>query len=274
VTGLFDWPGPNSTDAIRASFALSPEASVECATWGLPPAQAPTIVLLHEGLGCVELWRRFPALLSQATGFGVFAYSRLGYGNSSIMPSPPPITRMADEARDVLPVIVDAIAPEVLILVGHSDGGTIAAHYLAGDTHAALTAAVLMSAHFLCEPSNVAAIRDTSAAYAEGDLRRRLAKYHANVDAAFNGWASTWLNPDFAAWQMFEEIDRWHHPVLFAQGRDDPYGSGTQAQAAAKSRHAQIHWFENCAHSPHLEQSEETLRLITGFVSRVLADAK
>lgn len=271
---MFEWPHTKSADAIITTLPLAHNSSVECATWGPPPSLGPTIMLLHEGLGCIKLWRRFPALLSQATGFGVFAYSRLGYGNSSAMTSPQPMTRMADEARNVLPVLIDAIAPETLILIGHSDGGTIAAHYLAGETHPALNAAILMSAHFLCEPSNVAAIRDTSTAYAEGDLRQRLAKYHTDVDAAFHGWASTWLNPEFATWQMFEEINRWRHPVLFAQGRDDPYGSEAQAEAAAKSPNAQIRWLDNCAHSPHLEQPEEMLRLIRSIVAEVLVDVR
>jgi pimeloyl-ACP methyl ester carboxylesterase len=274
VADLFEWTEPTSTDPIRTVFPLAAESFIECAAWGPPPSQAPTLMLLHEGLGCIELWRGFPSLLSQATGCGVFTYSRLGHGNSSILTLPQPLTRMADEARNVLPALIDAIEPEKLILVGHSDGGTIAAHYLAGDTHPALKAAVLMSAHFSCDPSNVAAIRDASAAYAKGDLRKRLAKYHTNVDAAFYGWSSTWLDSEFSSWQMSDEIERWRHPVLFAQGRDDPYGSEAQAEAAARSRHAEIHWLDNCAHNPHLEKSEEMLRLISNFVSKAIADAE
>jgi len=177
---------------------------------------------------------------------------------------------MADEAHDVLPELLQAIAPETLILIGHSDGGTIAAHYLAGVTHSALKAAVLMAPHFYCEPSNVAAIRDTSNAYEEGDLRRRLSKYHNDVDGAFYAWANTWLNPEFANWNMHDEMTRWRHPILFIQGRDDPYGSRGQADAAALSPRAEIVWLENCAHSPHLQQPQETLKQINGFVAGVL----
>jgi pimeloyl-ACP methyl ester carboxylesterase len=180
---------------------------------------------------------------------------------------------MADESRDVLPCLIEAIAPRRLVLIGHSDGGTIAAHYLAGETVAALKGVVLMAPHFFCEPSNIAAIRATSAAFGEGDLRARLAKYHADVDGAFHGWAATWLDPAFARWDVRGEVQRWRHPVLFIQGRDDPYGSEGQADAAAASPFAEVCWLENCAHSPHLQQPVETLAMISGFVARVVGDA-
>ena len=268
---MFDWPGANG-DAISGSFRLGGDAEVECRTWGAPPSTAPTIMLLHEGLGCIRLWRDFPQRLAKATGCGVFAYSRLGYGASSPVVPPLPVTRMADEAAHVLPRLIEALAPQRLILVGHSDGGTIAAHYLAGPTHPALKAAVLMSPHFFCEPSNVGAIAATSKAYRTDDLRRRLAKYHDNVDGAFHGWAETWLDPKFADWDMRGDIARWRHPVLFMQGQDDPYGSQGQAVAAALSDHAEIVGLEECAHSPHLEQAERTLGLISEFVARAVDD--
>ncbi|MFY0613275.1 MAG: alpha/beta hydrolase [Hyphomicrobiaceae bacterium] len=268
----FDW-ATQAIDGDNVSrFAVADDRFVECAVWGPPPSQAPTIVLLHEGLGCIRLWRDFPGKLAEATGCGVFTYSRLGYGQSDPIAPPLPVTRMADEARDVLPALIEMLAPTSLILIGHSDGGTIAAHYLAGETHPALKAAVLMSPHFFCEPSNVAAIKDTCAAYRDGDLRSRLAKYHADVDGAFYGWADTWLDADFGAWDMRDEIVRWHHPVLFVQGRDDPYGSGGQAAAASLSAHAEIVWLEDCAHSPHLEQSARALALLQRFIDKIAGD--
>ncbi|MGI9476911.1 MAG: alpha/beta fold hydrolase [Hyphomicrobiaceae bacterium] len=268
----FEWDVPSSNDRAVSRIALPDGGCVECATWGPPPAQAPTIILLHEGLGCIRLWRDFPGELAAATGCGVFAYSRLGYGQSDPITPPLPVTRMADEAHDVLPALIEMIAPQALILVGHSDGGTIAAHALAGETHPALRAAVLMSPHFFCEASNVATIKDTCAAYRDGDLRARLAKYHADVDGAFYGWADTWLDPDFAIWDMRDEIARWRHPVLFVQGRDDPYGSERQGAAAAMSPHAEIVWLEDCAHSPHLEQGARTLALLRTFIAKAVSD--
>jgi pimeloyl-ACP methyl ester carboxylesterase len=129
-----------------------------------------------------------------------------------------------------------------------------------------------MAPHFFCEPSNVKAIRATSEAYGNGDLRTRLAKYHADVDGAFHGWAATWLDPEFANWNVRDEVQHWRHPVLFIQGRDDPYGSEGQADAAAASPCADIHWLDDCAHGPHLERSSETLAMISGFVARVVSD--
>lgn len=264
------WPERTDDNGSTFRCALGGGPEIECAIWGPAPSEAPTIVLLHEGLGCIKLWRDFPARLVESTGCGVLAYSRLGYGQSDPIVPPLPLTRMADEARDVLPELLEKLAPERLILVGHSDGGTIAAHYLAGHTHPALRAAILMSPHFCCEPSNVAAIQDTSAAYRDKDLRPRLAKYHRDVDGAFYGWATTWLDPAFATWDMRDDIKRWHHPVLFLQGRDDPYGSEAQAEAAARSPYAEVAWLESCAHSPHLEQSARTLELIEAFIAKAL----
>lgn len=266
---MFDWPGQDG-DAIASRFRIGAGAEVECATWGRRPADAPTIMLLHEGLGCIRLWRDFPARLSKVTGCGVLAYSRLGYGASSPVSPPLPITRMADEAVHVLPRLIQAVAPRQLVLVGHSDGGTIVAHYLAEPNDTALKGAVLMAPHFFCEPSNVAAIKATSEAYRSGDLRHRLAKYHDDVEGAFYGWADTWLDPKFSEWDMRPGIAHWRHPVLFVQGVDDPYGSQGQADAAALSEQARIEWLANCAHSPHLEQTEETLRLIRAFVAEAL----
>lgn len=269
---MIAWPGAANERAFEGRVEVR-GGEVEYATWGPPPDKTATIVLLHEGLGSVTLWRDFPAKLCAATGCGVYTYSRLGYGTSAPVRSPLPITRMADEARDVLPSLIDAIAPEELILVGHSDGGTIAAHYLAGETHPSLKGAVLMSPHFFCEASNIDAIRDTSVAFKEGDLRRRLAKYHDDVDGAFFGWADTWLNPEFATWDMRDETQRWRHPVLFMQGRDDPYGSPAQADAAAMAPETDVVWMEQCKHSPHLEQPAHTLELINGFVAKVCGNA-
>lgn len=269
---MIRWPGVGGAKPIDQFIELDGVAGrLECAAWGAAPHEAPTIVLLHEGLGCVTLWRDFPKQLADATGCGVFAYSRLGYGASDPVSPPLPITRMGDEARIVLPELLEMIAPRQLIILGHSDGGTIAAHYLAGETHSALRGAVLMAAHFYCEPSNTNAIRSTMAAYETGDLRRRLAKYHAHVDGAFYGWADTWLDPEFAAWDMHSEIARWRYPVLFMQGRDDPYGSVGQAEAAETSAHARAVWIDDCAHSPHLEQAECTLGPIVKFAAEVLS---
>lgn len=256
-------------EAPRRAHLAVDGGDIEVATWGPAPAEAPSLILLHEGLGCVDLWRDFPARLARATGRGIVAYSRLGYGRSSPVTPPLPLDRMAREAERVLPRLIDALAPRQFALIGHSDGATIAAHYLAGSPDPRLERAVLIAPHFFVEASNLAAIRATRDAFETGDLRHRLARYHGpNVDGAFYGFAETWLAPAFRDWDMRADIARWRHPVLFLQGNDDPYGSPAQAQAAAASPLSRITNLDACAHAPHLEQPDVTMSLITAFLAK------
>lgn len=263
------FPGGVAEAPARAMLPLDGGGEIEVAAWGSSPEKAATIILLHEGLGCVALWRDFPARLSKATGCGVVAYSRLGYGASTPVAPPLPLDRMALEAQTVLPQLLDAIAPRKFALVGHSDGATIAAHYLAGEPDARVDRAVLIAPHFFVEDTNLAAIRATRDAFEKGDLRGRLAKYHgANVDGAFYAFAETWLAPAFRSWDMRAEILRWRHPVLFIQGNDDPYGSEAQATAAGRSSHCRVVNLDGCAHAPHLEAPDVTLAVIVDFLAR------
>ena len=262
------FPGGVGEAPARAMLPLHGGGEIEVAAWGPSPDEAATIILLHEGLGCVALWRDFPSRLSKATGCGVVAYSRLGYGASSPVTPPLPLERMALEAQTVLPQLLDAIDPRKFALVGHSDGATIAAHYLAGEPDARLDRAVLIAPHFFVEESNLQAIRATREAFETGCLRDRLAKYHgANVDCAFYGFAETWLAPAFRDWDMRVEIPRWRHPVLFIQDDDDPYGSEAQAEAAGRSPCCRVANLTGCAHAPHLEAPDATMALIAGFLA-------
>ena len=265
---LIRFPGAVDANPVRTMLPLDGGGEIEVAAWGPPPHEADTIILLHEGLGCVALWRDFPASLSTATGNGVVAYSRLGYGASSPITPPLPLDRMAREAHHVIPQLLAAIGPRKFSLLGHSDGATIAAHYLAGDPDPRFERAILIAPHFFVEASNLDAIAATREAFETGDLRPRLAKYHgSNVDGAFYGFAETWLAPTFHDWDMRADIARWRHPVLFIQGNDDPYGSKAQAEAAALSRAARVVNLDGCAHAPHLEAPDVTLALITDFLT-------
>ncbi len=262
------FPGAAGAGPVRTMLPLNGGGEIEVAAWGPPPHETDTTILLHEGLGCVALWRDFPARLSAATGNGVVAYSRLGYGASSPITPPLPLDRMAREARCTIPQLIAAISPGTFSLLGHSDGATIAAHYLAGDPDPRLLRAVLIAPHFFVEPSNLAAIARTRDAFETGDLRQRLAKYHGpNVDGAFYGFAETWMAPAFRDWDMRAEIARWRHPVLFIQGNDDPYGSKAQAEAAARSPETAVVNLDGCAHAPHLEAPDVTLPLIANFLT-------
>ena len=191
---------------------------LEAVAYGPPPEKAPTIVMLHEGLGCVALWRDFPARLAAATGHGVFAYSRAGYGGSDPVDLPRPLDYMSREARLSLPAALDAIRLERGILLGHSDGASIAAIYAGEHADERIKGLVLMAPHLFTEKPGLASIAEARRAYETGDLRAKLAKYHMHVDCAFRGWNGAWLDPGFKAWNIEDAVGRWRVPALVIQG--------------------------------------------------------
>ncbi len=244
---------------------------LECAAWGPPPEEAPTLALLHEGLGCVALWRDFPSKLQVATGFGVFAYSRFGYGASDPCALPRPLDYMTREAVDVLPKALDAIGFRGGVLVGHSDGATIAAIHAGSVEDFRVRGLILMAPHFFTEPGGLASIRAARAAYEDGELKRRLARYHDNVDAAFRGWCDAWLDPGFERWNVADVIDYWRVPTLAIQGRDDEYGTLAQISEIETRTYAPIDTLilDRVKHHPHLEAPEATLGEIAEFCARL-----
>ena len=244
-------------------------ARLEYRRWGPDPAEAPTLVLLHEGLGCVALWRDFPARLAAATGLGVLAYSRAGYGGSSPCALPRPLTYMHDEARDVLPEVLDRIGLERGILLGHSDGASIAAIYAASRPDPRISGLILIAPHFFTEPQGLAAIAEAKLAYETGDLRDRLARYHRDVEAAFRGWNEAWLDPGFESWDLTAYLPGIAQPLLLLQGAADPYGSPRQVETARDLAPgpSELVLLPDCRHSPHLERPEETLAAIRSFLS-------
>jgi pimeloyl-ACP methyl ester carboxylesterase len=248
--------------------------SLETAWWGPGPDDAPTLVLLHEGLGCVALWRDVPETLAAATGCGVFAYSRFGYGQSDTTPLPRPMSYMHDEARNVLPRVLDAAGIRRAILIGHSDGGSIAAIYAGSVADPRVSGLVLIAAHFFVEDLNVASIQGIRQAYEQGDLRSRLARYHRDVDTAFYGWNGAWLDPRFRAFDLTGLLPRIGGPILGLQGADDPYGTDEQLRVLERLVRVPIetHLIPGARHSPHLEAKAETLALITRFVRETLSN--
>ena len=156
-----------------------------------------TLVFLHEGLGCIEMWRDFPQNLCDATRCSGIVYDRTGYGGSSRWPGDPGVRYMEIEADAVLPRLLGKLGVEDCVLVGHSDGGTIALNYAASDPEP-LRAVVTLAAHAINEPICVSAIRQAREAFAAGDLRQRLQKYHGdNTDGAFHHWSDAWVAPGF-----------------------------------------------------------------------------
>ncbi len=245
----------------------------EARRWGPGPDEAPTLVLLHEGLGCVALWRDFPEALASATGCGVFAYSRFGYGASDPVTLPRPMSYMRDEALQVLPRVLDTACVRRAVLVGHSDGGSIAAIYAGGVHDERVAAVVMMAAHFFVEDLNIASIAAIKQAFEQGDLRSRLARYHSDVDGAFRGWNDAWLDPRFRDFDITDYVARIRVPVLALQGEADPYGTPEQLRVLERTARCplQTHLIPGARHAPHLEAKQSTLNLIVPFVQQVLS---
>jgi len=233
-------------------------------------APGPAIVMLHEGLGSVSLWRDFPEQVAQATGQEVVVYSRQGYGRSAPLSGPRPLRFMHDEALVVLPEILDALEIRRPILLGHSDGGSIAIIH-AGGSAREVAGLVLLAPHVMVEDISVASIAKARTAYAEGDFRARLARHHDDVDGAFRGWNDVWLRPDFRSWNIEEYLPRISCPVLAIQGEEDEYGTMEQVERIGRAiPHARILKIARGGHSAHRDSAEEVLEAIRGFVERIL----
>jgi pimeloyl-ACP methyl ester carboxylesterase len=243
--------------------------TLETAWWGPGPAEAPTIILLHEGLGCIALWRDVPKRLAEATGWGVFAYSRFGYGDSDATPLPRPMTYMHDEAQTVLAQVLRTAGIQRSVLLGHSDGGSIAAIYAGHKPDPGLLGLVTIAAHFIVEELNLDSIRRIKAEYDTGTLRPRLARYHRNVDTAFRGWNDAWLDPRFRDFDITGSLPNIEVPILALQGAVDPYGTDKQLHVfqASVSAPITVQLIDDAKHSPHLEAADKTLAAITSFIA-------
>jgi pimeloyl-ACP methyl ester carboxylesterase len=243
------------------------------ASWHGPPSDAaPTLALLHEGLGCVAMWRDFPQQLATRTGCGVLAYSRRGYGKSGARPLPWPVTYMRDEAFDVLPRVLDEAGVRDCILVGHSDGASIATIYAGGRQDFRVHGLVLMAPHFFVEDVSIKSIEAAKQAYEHGDLRARLLRYHDHVEVAFRGWNDAWLNPHFRNWRIDDAVTHVRVPMLIIQGADDQYGTVAQVKLAQDEAYCPVEALvlEKCRHAPQVDQPEATLSAIADFAQRVL----
>ena len=247
----------------------------------------PTLVFLHEGLGSAGLWRDFPDRACAATGRGGFVYSRAGYGASEPTALPRPLTYLDEEAA-LLPAVLDAAGIDRAVLVGHSDGASIALAAAAADgrSPAATTAGAsgaagagrrlrgvaALAPHVDVEPANVEAIRAAGERYRSGDLRERLARHHDHVDGAFWGWHDAWTDPDFACWSIVDALEAVAVPTLVVQGSADPYGSEEQARKveAAVSGPVEVVLLAACGHDPARERPEETLAAIVRLVRRAV----
>jgi pimeloyl-ACP methyl ester carboxylesterase len=233
---------------------------------------APAMVLLHEGLGAVRLWRGFPEELAEETGARVVAFSRFGHGDSDPPPRPRTPSFMHEEALQVLPQILGELDIVNPLLIGHSDGASIALLHAAAHPVRALVA---MAPHVFVEEICLEEIRAVKEAYEKGDLRARMARHHRDPDAAFYGWNDVWLHPDFPNWNIEGSLPAIDCPVLLIQGTRDQYGTMAQLDAVERAVRGPVQRVHlDCAHAPHLEARAETLAAISRFVAAELAAGK
>jgi pimeloyl-ACP methyl ester carboxylesterase len=242
---------------------------------GRPDAgdRAPTLVFLHEGLGSILHWRDVPQVLAAATGLRALAYDRWGFGGSDPLVLPRPDDYLEREAHEALPELLAACGVGEHILIGHSDGGTIALLY-AARRPPGLLGLVAEAAHVFVEDCTIAGIERAAAAWRDTDLPRRLARYHGDkAESVFRGWAETWLRPSFRGWTMTDRLPAIGCPALVIQGADDEYGTTAQVEAiaAGMSGPAETLVVPGCGHTPHLEARDVVLPAIARFVARVIA---
>ena len=244
---------------------------LEYSWYGPPPVEAPTIVFLHEGLGCTQMWRDFPQQVAEAVGCSALVYSRAGYGNSGPVSLPRSVRFMHDEALIVLPQVLDSLNVQDAILFGHSDGGSIALIYAGSDKAQRVRGLVLEAPHVFVEDFGLASIRAIKQDYEQGSLKQRLERYHGeNVDTAFWGWHEVWLNPEFRSWNIEEYLPQIEVPVLLLQGEDDQYGTLRQFEKIEAGCKGQVRTMvlNRCGHSPHRDHSELTITAVTSFLKQ------
>jgi pimeloyl-ACP methyl ester carboxylesterase len=239
------------------------------AAWRGPDAP-PGLVLLHEGLGSVGLWRDWPQALAQATGRAVFAWSRAGYGRSDACALPRPLDYHEAEAR-LLPAVLDAAGARRCVLVGHSDGATIAALHAVGAADPRVAGLVLMAPHYFVGDICLAGLRAARQAWDAGGLRAGLARHHDHVEAAFHGWNDTWLDPDFRAWNVTARLSGLRVPALQIQGSADQYGTTAQTDALERAAPGLVETLVlPVGHAPHQQAPAAVLAAVAAFTRRLL----
>jgi pimeloyl-ACP methyl ester carboxylesterase len=263
----------------RAVVALAPSgflrvgaSDLEYRMIGPAPADAPTIIMLHEGLGCAGLWGDFPDRLQAATGAGVLVYSRAGYGASTPVTLPRSLDYMHVEALDVLPKLLDGIGFRRGLLLGHSDGASIAAIYAGGVQDHRVRALAMIAPHFFTEDSGLRSIAEIRTTFEASGLRSKLMRWHRDVDNAFYGWNDAWLDPEFRNWDISEYLAYIRVPIAILQGDADQYGTIRQIEIAREECYCPVDVtiIPGAGHSPHREAPDVTLDTISEFAKRIL----
>jgi pimeloyl-ACP methyl ester carboxylesterase len=234
------------------------------------PGTGPAVVFLHEGLGSIGLWRSFPTDVRRACGDReLLVYSRQGHGHSAAASLPRPVSYMHHEADDVLPAMLEPFGIEAPVLVGHSDGASIALLYAGAGRR--VHALVLLAPHVFVEERSIDGIEAARDAYREGDLATRLARHHDDPDATFRGWNDVWLSPAFRAWNIEDRLGAITCPVLLVQGDADPYGTLAQLDAIERGVSGPCCRvvLPGVGHAPQVDAPAATLAVVSGFVAGV-----
>ncbi len=230
------------------------------------PGNGPTLLLLHEGLGSVAMWRQFPEKLAAVTGCRTIVYSRAGYGGSQPMPHPRTPHYLHQEAEGTLPALVAALGINRPVLIGHSDGGSIALIFASAFPEVPLGVAV-MAPHEFIEEETLAGIRAARIAWATTDWPQRLSRFHADAEQVFRDWSDTWLQPEFRDWSIEAGLSRIRCPVLAIQGLEDEYATLRQIDfIAERVPGTRLLKLPDCGHSPHREQEAAVLVALDGFI--------
>jgi pimeloyl-ACP methyl ester carboxylesterase len=234
--------------------------------------ERPVLVFLHEGLGCIEVWRDFPAVVAGATGCNGLIYDRWGHGKSDPLELPRPLHYVHDEALASLPAVLQQCKVDNAILIGHSDGGSIALIF-AAEYPELVRGMITEAAHVFVEEVTLEGIRKAVATYETTNLKEKLSRYHGdNTELIFRGWCDTWLSPEFKKWNIEEYLPKIKCPTLVVQGKDDEYGSKAQVEAIVSqvSGPSTPLLVPNCAHIPHHQARDVVARRVTQFIQSLL----
>jgi len=232
----------------------------------------PTLVFLHEGLGCIEIWRDFPETLCESIGCSGLVYDRRGYGGSEMFESPWPANYLDMESLTYLPALLEECDIDNAVLIGHSDGGTIA--LITAASHSNLVSGIITeAAHIFVEQITIDGIRRAVKAFETTSLKEKFFRYHKeHTETIFYRWANRWLSPEFQNWNIQDILPKITCPALILQGEDDEYGTAAQVMGIADrvSGPVDVKMIPNCGHVPHFQAKDTVLSEMTRFIEGLL----